>query len=196
MLLMANHKPNSVRVRGILVKLEPGQLLAGEEFLAKRWKWSRGKVRRFMSELSSKTVQQIGQQKNNVCTVISITNWGRYQGNGTADSTTNGTTDGQQTDTPKNDKNGKNGKKGRVEAFIPPSFDEVAEYMYQLLDKKECEINGELISRETETFLAKWTNWDWRNNKGKGSRVKSWNKCVVTWVNYGIKFGTFREAVR
>lgn len=114
LLILANHKRNEVDIRGILVTVETGQVLAGEEFLAKRWKWSRGKVRRFMSYLSSKTVQQIEQQKNNVCTVISITNWKHYQSNGTADRTADGTTDGQQTvqqtDIPKNEKNVENEK--------------------------------------------------------------------------------------
>ena len=114
LLILANHKKNTVSVRGILVTVEPGQVLAGEEFLAKRWKWSRGKVRRFMSHLSSKTVQQIVQQKNNVCTLLSIVNWNQYQSGGTANGTADGTTDRQQTvqqtDIPKNDKNEENEK--------------------------------------------------------------------------------------
>ena len=105
LILLANHKKNLVDIRGILVTIQEGQVLAGSEYLGKRWKWSRGKVIRFLNYLetpqpnpdstsSEKTVQQIVQQKNNVCTVISIVNWERYQGNGTA----NRTADGQQTD--------------------------------------------------------------------------------------------------
>lgn len=113
LLLLANHKNSTTKVvRGITVEIKRGQVLAGEEFLAERWKWSRGKVRRFLQQLEAKTVQQIVQQKNNVITIISIVNWEIYQGDGTTDGTafepTNGTTDGQQTDTPKKDKNVKN----------------------------------------------------------------------------------------
>ena len=107
LLMMANHKNGTVVIRGIIVEVNSGQVLAGEQYLADRWKWSRGRVRRFMSYLERKTVQQIVQQKNNVCTVITITNWKDYQGNGTADGTTSSTTDEQQTDTLKNVKNNK-----------------------------------------------------------------------------------------
>lgn len=98
LLMLANHERKSVSVRGIIVIVESGQVLAGEQFLADRWKWSRGKVRRLLRQLEQKTVQQIVQQKNNVCTVISITNWSEYQANGTADGTTSSTTERQQKD--------------------------------------------------------------------------------------------------
>ena len=111
LLLLANHAPRTVSVRGIMVHLSRGEVLAGERFLADRWRWSRGKVRRFLSYLSSETVHQIVPQKSNVCGIISICNYETYQGNGFADETANGTTDkptdGPQTDTLKNDKNEK-----------------------------------------------------------------------------------------
>ena len=93
LLLLANHKPGHIRVRGIKVEVGRGQVGWSERELAKRWRWSRGKVRRFFSELGSKTVQQIEPQKNNVTTLITIVNYDRYQ----MDDTTNGTTDGPQT---------------------------------------------------------------------------------------------------
>ena len=55
LLLLANYKNNHAYVRGIPVEVKPGQVMAGEEFLAKRWKWSRNKVRRYFAQLSSKT---------------------------------------------------------------------------------------------------------------------------------------------
>lgn len=109
LLLLANYKPRKVDVRGILVDVGAGQVLAADDFLAKRWKWSRGKVRRFMSYLSSKTVQQIGQQKDNVCTIYTVLNWSLYQGDGTANNTASSTTDGQQTVHTKEYKEGKEG---------------------------------------------------------------------------------------
>jgi len=90
MLLSASYKPHSVRIRGIKIDLERGQLALSEVEYAKRWKWSRGKVNRFLSELESKTVQQIVQQKTNVTTLVTILNYDRYQGDDTADSTANG----------------------------------------------------------------------------------------------------------
>jgi hypothetical protein len=118
LLLLANHKPGHIRKRGIRVEVERGQVGWSEVALATRWKWSRGKVRRFLSELESKMEQQIVQQKNKVTTVISITNYNKYQSDGTTDDTTDGHQTVQQTDIKryrnKNEKNEKNKKNKNI----------------------------------------------------------------------------------
>ena len=112
LLMLANHKDTFFKARGQRIDVRRGQVAYSEVTLAERWKWSRGKVRRFLSELSSKTVQQIVQQKNNVTTLITIINWEQYQVDGTAlgtpDGTALGTPDGTHL---KNVKNVKNEKK-------------------------------------------------------------------------------------
>lgn len=77
LLLLANHKNGVIRKRGITVVVERGQVGYSEGTLAKRWRWSRGKVRRFLDEL--KMEHQIVQQKNNVTTLITIVNYEQYQ---------------------------------------------------------------------------------------------------------------------
>lgn len=77
LLLLANHKDGSIRKRGIRVIVERGQVGCSEVTLAKRWKWSRGKVRRFLNDL--KMVQQIVQQKTHTTSLISIVNYDEYQ---------------------------------------------------------------------------------------------------------------------
>lgn len=105
MVMLANHKDGHFWVRGIKVNVKRGQLAYSELSLAKRWKWSRGKVSRFLRELESKTVQQIIQQKTRLTTLITITKYNQYQGGDTTDDTTNGQQTIQQTDINKNDKN-------------------------------------------------------------------------------------------
>ncbi len=100
--LNANHKNNTISIRGNLVVVKRGQLAWSEITMSKRWQWSRGKVRRFLGML--KTEQQIVQQKDRYITSITtILNYENYQ---------NGTADGQQKDSRryinKNDKNDKN----------------------------------------------------------------------------------------
>lgn len=113
LLLLANHKEDFFRVRGVKVTVLRGQIGYTEEALAARWKWSRGKVRRFIFDL--KNEHKIVQLKTSVTTLLSIVKYDEYQGGGTADGTPNGTTDGhqtvQQTDTNKKVKNIKNDKK-------------------------------------------------------------------------------------
>lgn len=100
---LANHKDGFIRKRGIKVIVKRGQLGWSEYSLAERWKWSRGKVRRFLTELQ--TVQQIELQTDSVTTLITIINYDKHQSGDTAKRTTNGTTNGHQTDT--NNKNNK-----------------------------------------------------------------------------------------
>jgi hypothetical protein len=77
LLIMANHETTTFFVRGIPITIERGQVARSEESLAKRWKWSRDKVRRFLEWL--KTRQQIIQQKSFIINIVTIKNYLRYQ---------------------------------------------------------------------------------------------------------------------
>lgn len=107
LLLLANHKNGIITKRGIVVKVPRGSIGHGTESLSERWKWSRGKVERFMCFLENDSVKQIVRQKTRITTLISIVNYETYQTNDTTKIKTNDTTDGQQTDTNKNVKEGK-----------------------------------------------------------------------------------------
>ena len=126
LILLANHKENQFRVRGALVTVRRGQIGWSEVQLANRWKWSRGKVRRFLHELE--VAHQIVQQKNNITSLITINNYDIYQSCSTPNNTTNGQQIEQQvvqqTDSKrytnknvKNIKNEKNTKKKDKEAI-------------------------------------------------------------------------------
>lgn len=112
----ANHKPASVWIRGIEVSVGRGQLAWSELTMAKRWQWSRGKVRRYLGMLEKR--QMIEQQKDELTTVLTICNYELYQGSDTTDETASSTTDktagdtpdGQQTVHKQECKNGENDK--------------------------------------------------------------------------------------
>ncbi len=109
LILMANHKENSFRIRGNVIIVKRGQVGRSEDALAVRWRWSRNKVRRFLKDL--KMAQQIEQQKSRILSIITIVNYDLYQENGAVSETTDDTTERQQKDTNKNVKNVKNEKK-------------------------------------------------------------------------------------
>jgi hypothetical protein len=77
MLLIANHTDNFFFKRGIRVDIKTGQIGYDLDTLSKRWKWSRGKVERFLQMLEKD--EQIVRQKTNVTTLISIVNYKEYQ---------------------------------------------------------------------------------------------------------------------
>lgn len=91
LVLIANFQPTVMYKRGIKINVGRGQTVRSEHELAERWRWSRGKVRRFLSVLE--TDQKIVQQKSRVCNCISVVNYDKYQLDDTTDSTTDGTTD-------------------------------------------------------------------------------------------------------
>lgn len=102
MILLANYSEGFFYIRGNKVTVNRGQIGYSQESLSKRWKWSRGKVKRFLKQLENDG--KIVQQKSNVITLISIVNYDAYQSDGTTDSTT----DGRQTDINKKNNNKKN----------------------------------------------------------------------------------------
>lgn len=93
--LLANHSDGYFRCRGIPVHVSRGQIGYGLDALAMRWKWSRGKVERFMVELESDG--KIVRQKNNVTTLISIVNYCGDSENGKANDKANSKANRRQT---------------------------------------------------------------------------------------------------
>jgi uncharacterized phage protein (TIGR02220 family) len=95
LLLLANHTTGHIRKRGILIEVQRGQVGYSEKTLSARWKWSRGKVLRFLSQLKSRSqiTRNPVQQNRNLSSLITIINYDLYQ----SYDTTSSTTDGQQT---------------------------------------------------------------------------------------------------
>ena len=70
---LAQFQNGMVHKRGIIIELMPGQLGWSMESLRKRWKWSIGKVRRFLKYLEK--AGHIELQKTNVSSTITLKHW-------------------------------------------------------------------------------------------------------------------------
>jgi hypothetical protein len=129
MILLANHKPGCVYVRGNKVPIKRGQIGWSIVKLSKRWTWSRNKVRRFLNDLENE--QQIVQQKNTVTSIITIVKYNEYQSGDTTDDTANGTQTVHRRYTNKNVKNDKKEREGenqveksnQTDEQYPPSLE-------------------------------------------------------------------------
>ena len=127
--MLANHKEGYITVKnGDILKIERGECGYSELALADIFKWSRGKVKRFLNLLENeKMIQQKSRSNRNI---INIINYDFYQ-NVTVNETLNDTVNGHltihQTDINNNDKNEKNDKNDnfltsekKVDPFINP----------------------------------------------------------------------------
>lgn len=175
LLYLTAFKDTFIFVRGIKVEIKRGQVAASERFLADRWKWSRGKVKRFFELLTD--MQRIVPQETNVTTLISIVNYCKYQDYSTTDDTTNDTTNSTTDDTTNstNNKNVKNDNKNvkkvkkNKPSFIPPTKDELVAYIN--------EINSKI---DAQDFINYYEATGWKNTQGKP--MDNWKLTVQTWT--------------
>lgn len=164
LIMLANHKDGEIRVRGIPVPVPRGVCGWSVVSLSERWQWSRGKTTRFLNELEMR--QQIEQQKSRVTSLIKIVNYDQYQSN----DTTKQTTDGQQTDTNKNDKNDKKYIfRFEREVPLPKNFtltDDMIQYA------KDKNYTGDIKAWHEQMILSAGA---------KNYKYKDWHKAWKKW---------------
>lgn len=184
LLLLANHSTGSVRRRGILVAVERGSVGYSEEALAARWRWSKGKVRRFLSELTklsqiSRRISEKTVPKNtSVSSLIYIVNYDKYQGDGTEAGTENG---------PKTvlEQECKEGEEKKLSKPGLPLFDQFYD-AYPVHKGKTATIKAfsKIKPQDFETILARLEaqKAQWNRMKAAGQWVPEW-PYPATWLN-------------
>jgi DNA-binding transcriptional regulator YhcF (GntR family) len=78
LLLLVNHEPKRILVDGKGKTIETGQRLTSTLKLAERWRWSVSRVRRFLTLLEEE--QMITTERTTKGTLLTVTNYGVYQG--------------------------------------------------------------------------------------------------------------------
>lgn len=164
LLMLASYKDRSFEVRGVWVSLERGQVGRSVKGLSHKWKWSPGKVGRFLKTL--KADRQIDYQTTNVTTLITIINYDMYQGDGdqNGDQTdTKQIPDGDQTDTYNKDKKLKKEKNTEAPrdftSYFPTDWQEHLKFMEwcnkweELRKKKRWPRNKLTYSAQAEKLL-------------------------------------------
>lgn len=77
LILLANHKPNKVNIKGKLLYLERGELARSTKGLGETWKWSKSRVSRFLKTLEKDGM--IRYKNETVTSRITICNYDDYQ---------------------------------------------------------------------------------------------------------------------
>lgn len=93
LLMLAEYKPSKGLFRGGFYDLRPGQLITSDQTLANRWGWTRKKARLFLQRLEKD--EMLNNKRDNRKSIITICNWGDYQGSYAYEGTTEGTSEGQ-----------------------------------------------------------------------------------------------------
>ena len=106
LLLLANHKRSSLFVRGNEVICDRGQVARSADTFAKRWKWNKRTVFKFISDLEKRGMVTL--QKSPVITVITIVKYDYYQTTAPQDAPQNAPQSIRRLHQYKNDKNVKN----------------------------------------------------------------------------------------
>jgi len=158
LIMLANFKDGYIRVRGIKIPVKRGQVGWSQLSLAKRWKWSRPKVRRFLDELilEKNILQQTIQQNMRITTLFNIINYELYQ----TDVTIDDTTEKQQTLHQKNirtysnkkDKKDKNVKKGKKRNMYIPENGVPYQEIIQDLNQK-ASLNYKSTTPKTRALI-------------------------------------------
>lgn len=167
LLLLANHSENYFFKRGIRVDVKVGQIGYDLDSLAKRWKWSRGKVERFILMLENDN--QVVRQKTNVTTLISIVNYKEYQ------------TDDKPNRKPSSKANGNKQecKELKEEIYIP----EFSEFLAFAV--KECSnINQEDVRHKYQSWILN----EWKD--GNDKPIKNWKTKLLNTIPHLRKIQT------
>ena len=178
LVMKANHADGRVVCGNEVVKVKRGQLFTSELKLAKRWRWSRNKVRAYLKLLENlKMGTAQGTAKG---TLITIENYRIYQGEGTEESTTHSTEKGQREVQHKdskrytNKKNKEESKKNK-EIYIMPAL---GEFENILLSEEELEKLKERFPYDWQERIDRLSTYI----ASKGKRYKSHYATILTWA--------------
>lgn len=85
LLLMVNHKDKKIMFNGELIEVKKGSKITSLRQLSDRWKWSTNKVKKYLEQLQKDGM--INYKSDNKKTLLTIENYGVYQGRGNTEET-------------------------------------------------------------------------------------------------------------
>lgn len=179
LLCSATHKPIDRIFEGKRITLQPGQLITSRDSIVRATKVSRSAVERRLEVM--KTEQQIEQQSDNRCRLITITCWDDYQQTGQQAEQQAGNKRApseQQAGTHKNVKNNKNEKNTSVETQAI-AWSSTGGWS-GITDSDRAEWAEAYPACDTGRQLASMNQW-LKANPAKAHK-KQWRRFVTNWL--------------
>lgn len=159
LLLMANHKDAEILFEGNKIIVRRGSLVTSIRKLCKRWGWSNTKVTNFLNVLEKE--KMLEKKSLEKATALTIVNYSTYQ-----------EVERHRNDSETTVKRLNNNKKENKERFVPPTFEEIHEY----LSTKNYTI-------DIEYFLNFYGSKNWMVGKNK---MSDWKRAVGGAKNWDI----------
>ena len=170
LVMMANYENKNIIFDYKPITLKAGQRITSVRKLSERWHWSKDKTQRYLELLVAEGM--ITKESNNRRTLLTIINYGKYQGSCDTDEDTDKDTDQPQI---KNINNKKESKKVK---------NIYGEYKHVRLTSDEMEklINdyGQQMTDDSIRFLDEYIEM-------KGYKAKSHYLCIRKWVINAVK---------
>ena len=168
LLLLCNHKPSTIFIKGVEIHLAAGELAWSQLSLAARWRWDIKKVRRFLSELERR--EMVETRTDNKTTTIRAKNWALYQCNGDQKGEQTGDQKGEQKESRlPTDKNVERmDKMEREEHCLPESVEKVK----ALFTEKDF-LNPDI---EASKFFAYYGARGWKGMSDWRALAQCWNE--------------------
>lgn len=208
LLLSANHSGTEFMWNGAVIAVSSGQFITGRKQLSEDTGIPETSVERILSFFEKE--RQIGQQKTTKYRLITIRKWNEYQ---IVDNRR--TTDGQQTDTNKNDKKEKNISETKVSGIIGNNSNNVAWKKNQgdepdipdidIDSQKEIENDESKVERETKELNVKiranlktiepLRGIPWGTGKDMNFHVKIYRELLKAGHSHTSIISTFMELV-
>lgn len=201
LMLSANHKEGQAIIGNDVITVPKGSLLTGRKSLAKAINSNESKIERVLKVFEK--LKQIEQQTFSKYRIISITKWDEYQG-GEQQTNSKRTASEQQVNT-NNNVNNVNNDKQRAKGFVPPTIQEVQNYIdekgYQVdvsVFMNHYESNGWMVGKnKMKKWKAAITNWNTRNSNGgnNGQDTRGRAKRVSDKIDELARAAAIREGL-
>ena len=193
LLLCMNHENNKIFFENKLIEIKRGQHITSYRKLSVEWKWSIGKVKRFIECLQSDNMINVEHFKNG--TLLTVVNYEVYQGmrntNGTPIDTpidtqtehqrnTDGTLIDTQTETNKNDKNDKNDKEDKNNNPPISPQGEKRKTAVSIIESRN-------LTKEVEDIVKDWVAY--KTERREGYKPRGLEACITEIQNNIDKYG-------
>lgn len=178
LLLMVNHDPANIMINNHLIHIDRGQTWTSFRQLADRWHWSIGKVRRYADCLVREKMLTLKAHTDG--TLLTVVNYGFYQGARHTDEYTNDTqTEHQQTRGQTTNKNIKNDNKDQNKG---KRTTESQSDMFNRL------IIGRALSQKVSDKLREWIKY--KQERREPYTETGMNALITMTVNHAAAKGS------